>query len=210
MKLFTALRAACAFVLASALVTPAHAVTFAVVPGTSPVPGTQNYGGSLGLDFVVGSAPIQLTHLGVWDSNQDGLLATIRGALYNTLTQALVIPHITFTTANSVLDPTSKYRFIDIPDLVLPPGFQGTIVAEGYNDLELNGNANTGGPPVNFTTSGVTYVNNRFGAFGSFPVNDDAGFYAAGNFQFTFIPEPSSLLLLGLGGAALLRRRKAA
>jgi len=61
-------------------------------------------------------------------------------------------------------------------------------------------------------TQGIGYIRLRGGRYGSIPVNtnttdftDVALFTGAST---PFIPEPSSALLLGLGGLAMLRRRR--
>lgn len=208
----------CAFAAAAvaglaALATPAGAQTqFANInTAGGPVSGTQNYGGSLGLDFTVTDPNgIQVTRLGVFDDDQNGLATTITGYIYNLSNSQVVTGPVTFTTANSTLE--GAYRFIDIPDVTLTSGTQYTVVAEGYNDAEQNGNANTGGPQVTFNETGVDYFDNRYGSAGVLPANSDngevGGYYAAGTFTFQPVPEPTALGVLGVGALGLLARRR--
>lgn len=178
--------------------------------------GNQNFGGPLGMDFDVGSAAIAVTHLGVFDSSQDGINGTLSAYIYDRDTQAVVAGPFAFTGTADPLVNGSRLR--DIADITLPAGFHGTIVAEGYNAGELL--YNSGGVPANvqtFTGDGnglITFVGTgRYGnVAGTFPTNGDAGpanRYAAGTFAFMAIPEPASASTLACLGLALgLSRRR--
>ena len=66
-------------VLALAASVPLAGAATAVT--SSPTAGNQEFGGSLGWDFVVNS-PINVTQLGVFDDNQDGMNLTIGAAIF--------------------------------------------------------------------------------------------------------------------------------
>lgn len=177
---------------------------------------------TLGMDFDV-LTPISVTALGVFDSNQDGLLSPLVAGIYDRQTQALVTPPVEFVAgtgaASGILDGGS--RFLPIPPVVLPAGFQGTIAVYGYGGTGEQ-NANSGGDPTG--TAQFPWVTNDGGGLISFvgssrnnngqtmlvyPENLDSGpvnRYAAGTFTFAAIPEPSTLVLI-LAGASLFAVR---
>jgi hypothetical protein len=169
-----------------------------------------NFSGALGMDFNVNTA-VTITALGLFDSGQNGLMNDINVRLYNRDTQAVV--------ASAAFSPSSFGYGLgasDFKNLLTPinlsAGFHGSIVAEGYGTLEMNGNSNssstyatalnTGGGALSFVGS------SRYGAYGTFPTNleNSVDRYGAGNFRFTAVPEPMSLAVLGVGVAALRRR----
>ena len=184
---------------------------------------------SFGMDFNVTSA-LEVTQLGVFDSSQDGLVAPIEAAIYDRSTQALASGVATFAAGSGPASGTllDGSRFLPIAPLVLPAGFQGSIVVFGYGDGasgELDGNsfgAATGTPTFPWTVNDggglLSFVGSgRFSDAGgvaiSYPPNIDTGpanRYAAGTFAFAAVPEPSSVLLslVGAAAAALLLVRR--
>lgn len=199
--------------VACSAVPSASASIFVDLVPAPPVSGTQNYGGSLGLDFDVGLDTISVTRLGVFDDDQDGLNLTITAYIYDRNTQTPVIGPLVFTGTTASLE--DGFRFLPITPFTLPAGFKGSVVAEGYGDSEQNGNFNTNGPDVTFSSVGLTKVGNRFGSAGSYPGGADAGNgdptageYAAGNFDYTVVPEPATAGVLSLGSLVLFARRR--
>ena len=143
--------------------------------------GTQpDFGGSLGMDFDVVSAPgITVDRIGVFDSGSDGLNATINAYIYDRTT-GLPVPgsNMTFATgATGTLEGGSRFLTFGSP-LTLPGGFHGSIVAEGYGAAEPNGNGGGGAVPwtTNMGVSKLAFVGtSRWGSAGAFPANPDGG-----------------------------------
>jgi VCBS repeat-containing protein len=160
--------------------------------------GTQNFGGALGMDFNV-NTPVYVTQLGVFDSGSNGIQGgTVTARLYNRQTQALLAT-LTFTGNEGTLVGGSRFKPLAAP-IQLPAGFQGVIVAEGYNGSELNGNSGTPLWTTNSGSGAISFVGGGRYALtaGQFPTNVDGGpanRYAAGTFTFsTTLPGPPTLL----------------
>lgn len=172
-------------------------VAYAVPAGTL---GNQPHDGPLGMAFDV-VAPIAITHLGAFDSGQDGLRHAIRVAIFDrdairSLTEVRMIGGDGELVGGS--------RFVPLAEpLVLAPGFQGAVVATGYGSAEPNGNGiggpvrwttDDGGDAIAFTGSslwGYPCGQERFGITNScrdgFPLLVDSGphnRYAAGTFIY--------------------------
>jgi hypothetical protein len=190
--------------------------------------GNQSYGGPLGMDFDVNQA-IVITELGVFDSGQDGLKSAINARIYDRDDPTAPLRSIEFAAGDSAASGTLEgmSRFLPIAPLVLPAGFHGSIVADGYtSEVFFNqyympsvspSILNSGGGLISFVGT------SRYGgAPGTYPTILDVGAngehivneYAAGTFKFTAVsvPEPSTAALAALGGLAFLldaRRRTA-
>ncbi len=197
--------------------TPANNVTAYQIP--SPVAGGQNFGGSLGMDFDVNS-PIKIDQLGVFDSNGDGLQATITARVYDRNNTAVPLATIVFAPGEGTLVGGSRFKALPT-SLTLPAGFAGTIVAEGYGPLELLGNSggvgNFDGTILNTGNNAIAFVGlSRFGNAGQFPATVDGGpvaRYGAGTFVFSTVqavPEPATVALLLMGGLGIVGRRRRA
>jgi hypothetical protein len=151
--------------------------------------GQQAFGGPLGMDFDV-TQGIVVTRLGVFDSGSDGLALPLTARLYNRDTQTEVAD-LAFS-AGQTGTLVGGSRFLPLPaPVVLPPGFHGSIVAEGYGAAEPDGNAMA--QPISWTTNDggglIQFVGTgRYGMTpGAFPANPDSGpanRYAAGTFDF--------------------------
>ena len=147
--------------------------------------GNQNFGGALGMDFNVGASPITVTSLGAFDDGSNGINGTINVRLYDRTNTAVPLASAAFTGTTQQLIGGS--RFSPIAALTLPAGFQGRIIADGYNALELNGNGgpwttDSGGGAITFGTTGFYAL-----APGGYTTNTDGGpgnRYAAGTFAF--------------------------
>ena len=187
--------------------------------------GNQSFSGSLGTDFNV-LAPISVTSLGVFDAGGGALATNLTVYLYNRTTKALVTS-VTFARGTtSTLINGDLFSTLGSP-VNLAAGFLGSIVADGFNSTQKDGNTfmipaftsptlNTGGGLISFgTPPSVRY--SSAGLAGVFPdtVDNSGVLYGAGTFQFqgagvSGVPEPGSFVLLGsaIGMLGILRLRR--
>jgi hypothetical protein len=175
---------------------PSHqdGIAYVVPEGTV---GNQDLGGTvgLGLDFDV-NVPIIVPRLGVFDSMSDGLLTPLTARIYHRETGGELV-NLEFTPEDQG-DLIDGSRFKALPEpLELPAGFKGSIVVEGYNDLELGGNQSVGPLDGLLMDSGGCAISfrggGRYGPLGSLPGTGDAGppnRYAAGTFEFKIDTSP--------------------
>lgn len=149
--------------------------------------GNQAFGGSMGMDFNV-VRPILVTHLGVFDDLSNGLMAPLTGSLYDRATQALVATLAFAPGQTGTLLGGTRYLPLATP-ILLPAGFQGTIVAQGYGATERNGNFLTGVWTTDSGGGAIQFVGSArasaAGGFPSFPDGGPANRYAAGSFIFS-------------------------
>jgi hypothetical protein len=152
--------------------------------------GNQSFSGPLGLDFDV-KQNIVVDELGVFDSGSDGLAVPLTARLYNRDSQTEVASLAFAAGQTGTLVGGSRFLPLATP-VILPAGFHGTIVAEGYGDAEPNGNGLGG--PVSWTTDDGGGLLQFLGGGrsgptpGAFPAAVDGGpanRYAAGTFQFS-------------------------
>ncbi|MGK0188277.1 MAG: hypothetical protein ACI9R3_004069 [Verrucomicrobiales bacterium] len=167
------------------------------------VVGNQEFGGALGMDFVV-NLPIQVVQLGAFDSESDELVLPITVELWSRNDGGTpddfaddaggeILATLTLEGEEGALLGGTRFSPLDAP-VVLEPGAY-TIVGWGYGAGEPNynvgdGNAEDEGltiPESDF----ITFVGgSRFGdaaVNGEWPATPDAGpgnRYGAGNFQF--------------------------
>jgi len=213
MKTLLSISAGTALLLATALQSHA-AIAYGIPAGTA---GTQAYNGALGNEFdVISPAGISVTRLGAFDDSSDGLNSTITVGIFDRTDGSLVGSSISLSGNEGSLEGGTRFATLLSP-ITLPAGFQGMVVAQGYNGSERNGNVGTGSTasPTDDGGGAINFVGgSRFGPGGVFgyPTSVDGGpanRYHAGNFDFDVIPEPSSLaLLLGAFGFVGLRRRR--
>lgn len=192
--------------------------------------GTQNFGGSVGMDFQVNQST-DFTHLGVFDSGGNGFVGTLTAQLWvrneNGTPGAFgddtgtLVAQTTFTGTQGELLGGSRFKELTDADFlngfngILGPGTNASIVVFGFSAADPLGNVNAfTGTKTTFDGFGaLTFEGvSRFGTAGLFPNTPDGGpanRYAAGTFRFNTIPEPASasLLLAGVLGLAGRRRR---
>src|SRR5262249_42460666 len=121
-------------------------VAYLVPAGTV---GQQAFSSPLGMDFDF-NTPIPGTRPGCLDSGPAGRSLPLAGRLYTRDTQQQVGAALSFPagTPGTLIDGS---RFLDLPTpLLLPAGFHGTVVGEGYGAGEGNGDG--GLQPLSWTT----------------------------------------------------------
>jgi hypothetical protein len=196
-------------VIASVLLLPAvGALADTVALTSNRTIGNQSFTGALGMDFNVLS-PILVTHLGAFDSAQDGFRGAVQVGIFNRDNQALVGVSATLTGTTQPLLGNSRYA--DVVDFVLPQG-NYSIVAVGFSSGDPNGNLNLGGagPSVDNGNGAIAFVgSSRWATTGvlTFPLTSDSGsstLYDAGTFRFTTaVPEAGTAWMLIAGFAFL-------
>lgn len=147
------------------------------------------FNGRLGLNFTVNS-PIQITRLGAYDSDQDGLNRSITVGIVNAAGSTVVVPEV-FTGTGDLLVGQYRWRNLATPVTLSPGNYQ--VVALNYGTGEPNGNTNIGGTAVttNVGSGYVTYGSSPFEFDNTFglatqPFATIGGFHA-GNFTFRSI-----------------------
>jgi hypothetical protein len=192
---------------ATLIAAPAAAQVFVASPGG----GTLRFGNNftLGSSFTVGSNPVSVTSLGVWDSNNDGLTFAKPVGIWdsaNTLVATATIPAGTTGTL------VGEFRYMSITPIVLSANASYTIGAfYASSDSDLL-HDHTGGLAPTMSSDFTNYTARFDNATGfSDPTGGTSGpAYVGPSFQYTVVPEPSSLLL-GVVGACMLwscRRRR--
>ncbi len=178
-------------------------VAYRVHTGTA---GNQDYGGSLGMDFVV-TRPVIVTELGCFDDGGNGLSLSITVQLWRRNDNGTpgtpgddsgvaVLAAAAFTPADpGALLEGSRFKPPASP-LTLAPGAY-TILAWGYGSGERNGNLGIATSDPWETQSGggaLSFVGTaRPGGAGAFPTGADGGpanRYAAGTFKFAGPDDP--------------------
>jgi len=184
-----------------------QAATALVITATGS---TNNFGWFAGFEFSTTST-IYVTELGVLDVDGGGITVASDAGIYNAATGALLAT-VTIPTGGTA-DTTGAYDayFASIPELTLAAG--SYVVAAVTPEISLGGATYLWAPGITLV-GGVADSGNALLADGSGGTGDyshTAGNAYSGatfNFSTTPIPEPSSTALLGLGGLALILRRR--
>ena len=189
--------------MAAALLLPAFStraqtthIAYVVPAGTA---GNQAFNGSLGMDFNVNNR-VTVTKLGCFDDNSDGIQTPISVRLYDRDLLTVLASADFAPGDDGTLTGGSRFKTLTTP-LVLPTGFRGTIVAEGYGASERAGNRQ----PAPWTTdngaASLAFVGTSRYNFpvlaGAYPESPDGGpaaRYAAGTFEFQTMPPERSTI----------------
>lgn len=174
-----------------ALASTSHA-QIAALQSPAPLSGNQNFGGELGMDFIVRDLPITVSSLGIFDSGQNGLqTATINVALWRRNDGGT--PNDPVDDSGNTILATSNFspgddgtlqggnRFRSITPIQLTPGAY-TIVTSGFSaddPLANSGELPPLAPPqINDLGGVIQFVGSgRFGLLGvgTFPAGPDGG-----------------------------------
>lgn len=177
---------------------------------------TFNYSRTLGWAFQT-SQPLEVDALGVFDSNDDGLESAVGVGIWRTSDEQLIASVTIPVGTGAPLDDGFRYQSITPVTLAAATQYRiGAVALSGFIPF-LHQASGTFASELTIIGNGVQENDNInalvFPAQLNGPGNEDR--YFGPNFQFggTPIPEPSTLVLMGIGGMALLcsgRRRKAA
>jgi len=182
--------------------------------------GNQNYGEMLGLDFTVNVAGLQVTELGAFNDDLDGITTNIMVGLYNLTTSTVVIAPISFNGAAGL----GTYLFKTVAPVALTLGDKYSVQAFGYNSTDENFNTNISGPnnfsnvqvttPVTFN-GGAGWLTNNNSRYGGLTMGTGIAFphsstFGAGTLVVTQVPEPGALALMlaGLAAVGFVARRR--
>jgi uncharacterized repeat protein (TIGR01451 family) len=169
--------------------------TYAVIPTftayTDKSPGNQAYGGNLGNDFTV-NTPIVVTALCAFNSTGNAFAAgtTINVGIFSITTTMQVGSSATFTNGSPGTSVSTYDRCMTLGTPIFLPAGNYSIVANGFNSNDLNGNSNIGGFAGATTDTGgglITFsTNGRYDASATLdlPTITGAFTFQAGNFQF--------------------------
>ena len=176
--------------------------------------GISSFNDNVGYSFLVGTSPLRVDQLGVFDAYGNGLFEKNRITIYENsgaIVTSVDIPRSTLATLSG------EYRWVNAPaGIILQKNTAYVISAYpvheygiefGYTLEDRMGGTIT-------TTADVTltaYLRSGYNSGYVFPNQNLSGSGIIGpNMSYTLVPEPSSLSLLLAGGAVLMagRRRK--
>lgn len=208
MSIASPLAAAFAGILLSSTVAHAATTAVTVAAGTK----TTNTGDwAAGWQFTV-TESIQVTQLGKFDFEANGLVGTLVG-LYDNTNGGVLLASVDLTGASFELSGDYRAYYAAITAVTLTVGNIYTIAAVQDGPTEAIFWANN----TATYASEITYVRGIAASGASLPgtwtsnspqLTGTTHGYFGGTFKYDVIPEPSSALLGGLGLMALLRRRR--
>ena len=164
---------------------------------------------TLGAVFTVGSQPIQVTALGVYDSLQDGLFENHDVGIWGSsgLITSTTIPSGTGATL------IGTYRYLSVPSVTLAANTTYTIGA--FFDINTafwdhhGANGTSAVDPAISSAIPAFYSGNNNPIFTQPTFGYAAGPLWAANMTFQVVPEPGTFTLAAVGlGLLLFRRRK--
>lgn len=175
--------------------------------GSTPVSGSSH-----GWDFAA-STSITVTHLGLWDDNDNGFTESLPVGLFRLSDEALLTSG---TISAGAGDPLiDHFRYVDVPDITLSAGT--SYVVSYYSDSDGMDAILTWSSSVTLDPL-ITLGNYRWEVGDSgleMPNNTTSDTRFGPNFQFTTgaqapVPAPGAILLgsLGTGLVTWLRRRR--
>ena len=159
------------------------------------------------LQFTVGSSPLQVTDLGVFDSGQDGLAGNVPVALLDS-SLAPVTPGFSIGPSGDdtgTLLPGSAYRYAALPSPVILAANTTYSIYAQYSAAGPSYDAGVGPTAVLLGNTSMAHNDSLF--FDGITWNSGGGAqpqYGAGGFLFTVVPESSHCALIGVGFLAII------
>jgi hypothetical protein len=160
----------------------------------------------LGFEFTVDSDTL-VTHLGLYDADQDGLTGTHAVGIYDAAENLLISDTVTPAHA---LDGFFRYVSVESESFHL-------LAGETYYIVAVTGGEHLTYDPTGFSVaSGINFLNGQTGMFSDtlvFPYLNSSNYvgYFGPNFKFEGapVPVPGTIWLIGsaLGGLLFVRRR---
>lgn len=181
--------------------------------------GTNTGNLNIGREFTVGTGGITVLELGAFDSGGDGLVNSHDVTLFSITGSGVTpAPENELSTVNvpsgTAATLNSGFRFEPITPIFLPAG-NYAVVVYGFNVSGGDPFGNGGGTPSGPVVAGINFDPFEFtsNTNPAFPGNGDTNNHSSTSFIYNAgntTPEPASLSLIGISGAALMVRRRRA
>ena len=161
---------------------------------------------TFGWSFSVGAVSLQVTGLGIWDDNNNGLIAAHPVGLWNSSGTLLATTIVPAGTSASLL---GEYRFVSLLNPILLSAGETYIIGASYNNDDILDHPASTLPEV---SAHLTVLQSRYVLEAPFGLPVESGSflsaaYVGPNFEFVPVPEPSSWSLALLAFCALLVRK---
>ena len=185
-----------------------HSVSASVLV-TNSGPGiiaTSAFADTYGFDFTVGTDPLLVTALGIWDENSNGLANSHSIGLWTN--SGTLLGMVTIPSGNSAT-LSGQFRFVSLLLPVTLSSGQKYVLGAGFGPADADRYvSNFDGQQATFD-SAVSPGISRFAhpGFGFPSLTGDAGSVVGPNASFTVVPEPGTAVLLFSATILLARRR---
>ena len=170
--------------------------------------GPVGFNDTVGFSFTIGSSPLSVTQLGVWDSGNDGLDNSNQVGLWNNTGTLLASVTILSGSAAPLVDGF-RYSALGLPVTL---SADTTYVLGAFSAIFEN--RTTGATPPTFSSDATLVGSRRNDSQGNFSYPDIShGSFpnqaiVGPNMQYGVVPEPSSALLCGFGIAGVMGFRR--